>query len=890
MAGKAPDEVLDTIKAMPDTKNVHVHEDFADAALAMPADRAAQMVPLAIGWLESPYQLLLPEKLAVLMQKLASEGQVDAAFELAEELLDVRLDELPISATESDYVSPLRRQAQPRFRYWLYERILKDPFAWLVLADPERALKLLCDKLEKALRLQQRRPSGGGPDYSYIWRPAIEDHAQNIHREVTDALVTGIRNSAELVFEREPSRARQVLDSLESRPYPIFHRLALHLMRCFPSLDPDRITARLTDRSLFDDHAVHHEYFLLVEERFGTLPAAAQDTMLKWIDEGPDLERFKDVVEYQTDQRPSEEEAERYRRHWQLERLTPLQAWLSAEWRGRYEALFAEFGSPAHTEFRSWIGPVWTGPTSPKTADDLRDMSVQELVSFMREWQPPKQDFAPSPEGLRRELTRVVAADPNRFAAEASSFKDLDPTYVHALLDGFREGLKENNFFDWSPVLDLCTWVIDQPRDIPGRALRLGDVDPDWGWTRKAIAALLSAGFQEGKERLPFTLRQEAWAILEPLTDDPEPTPEYEAKYGGSNMDPATLSINTTRGEAMHAVARYALWCYRHLKEQRNEKEKVEPGFDDMPEVRAVLKKHLDTATDPSLAVRSVYGQWLPWLALIDSEWVAANLDRIFPKEVELESYRDVAWGTYVIFCRAYDSVFDLLEKEYQSAVKRIGAPKRYRLLADPDGKLAVHLMALYWRGKLSLDDPEGLLNQFWTMADDGLRGNAIAFMGQSLAQVAEPIGEEVAQRLVELWQFRVKTVQEAENTENHREEMSAFGWWLISKKLDRTWALEQLLVALELSSGKVEPSHQVLEILAEMTELEPNKRVTALAKIVQGDPEGWVIYGSRDSVRTILGGALQSMDQNAKDKAKNLVHYLGAMGHLEYRDLLKQH
>lgn len=74
------------------------------------------------------------------------------------------------------------------------------------------------------------------------------------------------------------------------------------------------------------------------------------------------------------------------------------------------------------------------------------------------------------------------------------------------------------------------------------------EADPGWSWTRKAIADLLSAGFENRAGSIPIDFRQKVWTILKPLTDDPDPTPEDEQRYGCFNMDPATLSINTTRG------------------------------------------------------------------------------------------------------------------------------------------------------------------------------------------------------------------------------------------------------------------------------------------------------------------------------------------------------
>jgi len=88
MAAQAPETVLEVALQIPPTEDVRVHEDLADAALAMPADLAAKLVPKAKKWLESPYQLLLPEKLGTLMGHLAKGGQVKAALDLARSLLN----------------------------------------------------------------------------------------------------------------------------------------------------------------------------------------------------------------------------------------------------------------------------------------------------------------------------------------------------------------------------------------------------------------------------------------------------------------------------------------------------------------------------------------------------------------------------------------------------------------------------------------------------------------------------------------------------------------------------------------------------------------------------------------------------------------------------------
>src|SRR5262249_42877491 len=157
-------------------------------------------------------------------------------------------------------------------------------------------------------------------------------------------------------------------------------------------------------------------------------------------------------------------------------------------------------------------------------------------VHLLKIWAPPDDWFGPSREGLGRELSPIVQAHPERFAREAQLFVGVNPTYVRALIKGLNDAAKERRPFDWAPVLGLSEWVIEQPREIRVRR-RTDDEDPDWGWTRKAIAGLLAAGFTKGPAEMPFTLRERAWMILRELTDDPEPTPQYEAQYGGANLD-----------------------------------------------------------------------------------------------------------------------------------------------------------------------------------------------------------------------------------------------------------------------------------------------------------------------------------------------------------------
>ncbi len=97
-------------------------------------------------------------------------------------------------------------------------------------------------------------------------------------------------------------------------------------------------------------------------------------------------------------------------------------------------------------------------------------------------------------------------------------------------------------------------------------------------------------------------------------------------------MDPFTISINTVRGDAMHAVIQYALWVHRNLKAGYGDDVQ---WFEVMPEVRKVLESHLNTDSEPSLAIHSIYGHYFPWLVLLDKQWAASHVQDIFPTSDE---------------------------------------------------------------------------------------------------------------------------------------------------------------------------------------------------------------------------------------------------------------
>lgn len=872
MASHDPETVLEIVLEIPETDNVNVHNDLAAAALAMPAELAARIAERETEWIRLQQQLYfqLPQTLGDLVVHLADEEQVDQALRLAEALLAVR------SQAQTEEEGPYQFPALlARTHEWEYEQILQSIRPALVDAAGESALELLCDLLENAIRFLHDNPHDEGPeDYSRIWRPRIQEPRRHTSHKLRALLVSAVRDAGEQLADTDPSLLRNNVHSLEGRQWRIFHRLVLYLLSKFPEAAPELVAERLTNREYFDDFSLRHEYDLLAAASFADLAEGDKETILEWIEEGPEVESFRARYEEHEGESPPDKAVAEYANRWRRERLAPFAEALPEEWQQRYNSWISEYGAPQRPDYTPSV--VWAGPTSPVSIDELGAMSMAEIVELLAVWQPSGDPMQPSREGLSRELKELVAEEPQRFAEQADHLKTLDPTYVQGIISGFREAVENEHAFPWDPVLDLSRWIVEQPQEP--------DSDPDLSWVRQTIAELLSGGFERNSAQIPFDLRDDAWNVLRVLTMNSIPTPAYEVQYGGSNMDPTTLSLNTTRGQAMHAVMRYALWVHHNIEHSAGPEEGTK-GFDKMPEMRDVLEAHLAPETDPSVAIRSVYGQWFPTLVFLDKTWTEQHVRNIFPSEADQRQLYAAAWNAYITFNRPYSDVLDVLEGTYRREVNQTGGlPDDVDDAFGPHSHLAHHLMIYYWSGQLDLEDRGGLLAQFYTHAPDALRAHALAYAGRALGNTGE-VSTSVLDRLRALWMSRVEAVRDAGSPDEYTQELAAFGWWFISGKFDDSWAMAQLKAALELG-GWIEPTHLVVDHLVQKAAELPLLAAENLGLIIEGEGQHQGLYAWRQSAREVIELVLSSENERAQRAARELVNRLAARG-INFQDLL---
>lgn len=865
VASAAPELVLEVVESI-QTNNERVMEDFVDGALAMPVEQARGVAQLVTRWISTRERIyyLLPRKAIDLICRLATDA-ADAAVELLRTLL------APLPAVrEHDWLD----SPQARFSDWEYDQHLRKVVSEAVPVAPREFLGALVQLLREALTLLRESSDSGEDDLSRVWRVRVNDDRDRA-TEIEGALTSAVRDAAVDVRMRGLLSDGKLVDLLTPGPDELLRRIAMFALAQDPEADLEVVRRFVLNVEELTDAEPSPEFQELLRATSRRLSAEEIGQLTEAVFAGPDVERYRELVEQFDGRAPTEEQVDSFVARWRIGRLALMRDTLPEDARARYDALVAE-----HDEADipiSWEVRSYAGPNSPLTSEELAAMSDDELLTYLREWkQGDQRGDEPSVEGLARAMSVVTEADPERMSRLAPQLEGIAPAHVQWILNGFEGAIREGRTFDWSSLLDLLIWVAAQPRDIPGgRGDDYADLDPGWVWTRREIAGLLERGLNDrGASAIPFDERERVWQVITAISDDPDPTPEHEERYGGRNMDPTTLSLNTARPRGLRAAIAYAIWVYHHVLGDESSGE----GFvGEIPEVKELLEAHLDPERDPSTSVRAVFGQHYANLVAMDNQWTTEMAPLIFPEEDS--PIREAGWGSYVIYTAPYNNVLEILNEAYLRSAELAGSEgHNFRWSDTPAERLGEHVATFLWRGIISLDNE--LFTVFWSNAPAAARGHMVEFLGRSARDV--PLTRVVQERLTSFWNFAAENV----TTDEPRETLRGFAWWFAAGDLPVEWRLAKVTELLSERQIEPEPAFLVAEALPAMAAEHPKEVLQVLGLLIDGG-DVWAVDAWREHIEEILRTTLQSDDEETARLAERMVDWLLARGHRNFRALL---
>lgn len=859
IAAEVPDQVLEVILNLDEVDNERVRQSLLDTISELPDSMLVMLTPTVRTWVTSEWQPLTGDRLIAYIGRLTEAGYEDDAFSVAQRTLTKKLSH----------------------DSWRYAHILEQILPGLESLNSIRTVSLLVDLLEQAIRQSKWvYVDHEGICHSETLRTSIGEHEQDRHRDdPANALIDAVRDVSDRAIRGNPESGIAVLDLLESYELDITTRLAMYLAATHRRISHERVSHLLSVESPLQNSSLHYELYHLLEQRFADLPSESQRRLLIEIDRGPT---------YAQVQAPSDAVRESARR-WCLRWLHAIRQALSEEYHAIYLSLIDEFGEPKDPDLLISSSGIMRGDASPKPSNDLAAMSDGDLLLYVRNWTPQGGVFDPSPLGLARALEEVARVDPNRFVRLAPEFShDVNPLYIRHILYGLRSALKQGAELDWGAILALMSWIANQPRGEVYMRFDSGDLDTNWGACRQEICHVLVTGFKiDCSNGIPFVLAEIAWRVIDEIAGDPEPSPEYEDRYGGDNMDPLTLSINTVRGMAITAAMAYIIWAARNTASPKGSPSPAKSILSIQPATAALLARHLDVGHESSVAVRAVYGRFFPVLLSLDEAWALSMLHDVFPADDAFAALRVAAWNTYVTTNGVYGNVVDALWGEYSAAVDRLlDDEQAHPRHLSPEEKLAEHIMVIHWQGIAAPTGDHSLTERFFEAASPRIRAHAISFVGRSLAATAKPIPEKIVSRLQDLWTQRVESAEIA-GTSDSSDEVKEFGSWFACQAFDDTWAVAQLERTLKISGGRIAPEYLVAKGLQRAAMTHPHEAVRCLRHILYSE-EPILAFEWAEAIRMVLHSAITGDHLEARRLAEETVNELGSRGVHDYRDLLR--
>jgi hypothetical protein len=840
-----PKEVADIILQADSTENSRVHQEFVELAINLPASEAARIIPKAKDWIRDKYKIitLLSARLGELVAKLAREGELTAAYKLAYEITDVHVDEAELERKKKETGIEFTRDAEGHVKDWDYAHMV-DQFSELVFnEDPLGLIELFCNRLNKALGMENRsKKPGVYVDYSYIWRPAIEDSDQNTGvDDLKDILIDRISNFSLRYIDDEKANMAQLFELLQKYKYPIFKRIQLFLLSRKPQLDLHLLNSAIADYTLFENTDTYHEYYILINNNFDLSPPESQLAYLRWVKRGPDREQLMQLCKTENGQAVSNEQLECIIADWQHRRLSPIREFLEGTWKEFYNGLSSKIEKPKHPEFVSYH-TSWVGPTSPLSEAQISKMSILEVIDFIKTWRPSEGPFAPSPEGLGRFLSEDVKT---RFNEYLNNKDDLTatiirPVYFYHIFMGLEQAVKSGITLDWNNAISLAESIVIV-NNLPEPDRISDDFETGWEGVKKEIASFINKGL-ESTDRIPYQFGERIWKLIEKLIQEPDPTVEFETEYGGDNMSPVDMSINTGRGEASHALFKYAYW-YDENDNKGIGKENQRHQFP--PEALKIVDSLLDPQKEPTLTIRSVIGQYFQYLVYLDVAWTKANLARIIPEIPEYKNLRDAVFEGYFSMNHPNGYTFKNLRGFYEAAFEWAAYTDDTSTMHQPRRHYFDHLMTFYWQGLEPIEKESSLIRKLFADGKPNTKAHVLEYVGRSLEGLLPslPGALEALKRIRDLLEWRIAELKLPNvDTADVKEELQPFGWWFAKSHIDKAWLIGRLNEILTMTNGVIDWANGVLERLPEFIQDYPIEVAQAVDSIVKGAKNLWDI------------------------------------------------
>jgi hypothetical protein len=783
-------------------------------------------------------------------------------------------------AKVKEFRSLNRKEAHGRLEEYDFKDLIEKAFVKLLEMQSQKVVEVLGNNLFKALDIESKsRKDRRKEDYSYIWRPAIEEHEQNDKfGNIKEVLVPLLRDSLLSVARKgEWEFLNSVVKLYLHSPYAVFKRLALYIMSENVDAFLENLDLILMNKKMLEDYRVQHELYALLRRIFPRLKDGAQQFILNWIEIGPETKFWIRWRTNEEGKRPSNESINQFKNYWRIERYWIIKEHLGNLYPDRIKAinqLEKEIGTPPHPEFPYWHGETKFVEDSPFDVTEILNRNDDELIKILQN-PPISNTYDPISKYHRLEMVfeGAIKTRPERSSTIADRLTKIkvDPIFIGYFFRGLGEvwGIPRENWNPaWTNELESLALLVANPEHNP------------FQWTSKEqsnvrlnLCRFIELVVSNREHVLDDRSLTSIKNILIAMVGDPDPDAATEERDYTTDNDRMIISLNHTSGKVLHALIKYSL-CY--ARKHPETRERLEP------DVKQVLQRVLDSEIRAS--VFSVLGTYLANLWYLDAKWTEANVSKIFPKESDQKFI--AAWSAYLKFNNIYKDIFESLKQYYLITIRSIGKPKKTEELDL--SRMAQHLAMAYLQGWEELTDNSSVVALFFAKATDNLKVEFIRHIGMGLRELKQTkqLTEipEAWTRAKQLWEYRIDKVRSVERTNLQDDEVGAFLDWLQTCP-ENVNKMEDLIFR-SLRKWKIKNhTGTVMEYLKSQSIEYPLICIKLLTEFFKWPWDKYYYYFDDKKARQVMLNAVNSGGY-ASTIAAQLSSKLGEYGRFEFKDI----
>ncbi|MFA6978574.1 MAG: hypothetical protein WC209_04540 [Ignavibacteriaceae bacterium] len=774
--------------------------------------------------------------------------------------------------------------------YYYLNELLTKGLNGLIEKNASEVASILEKSLVKAIKIEFNNIKNGG-DLSYVWRSAIEDHEQNYnYYELKESLLVALRNALEKLVVMDEKIGLSIIEFYLKNEYSIFNRLAIHLLRFNRKKYLPYIKELIKNKELLTKSEIFHEYYLLLRDIHEELSEEEKDFIINSI---------LAVENYNSDS--TQEMQEKQKRYYWFGKLNLLEKYLKGKNRDFYKDLRNEFKEEKVRDTFFWH-ESYSGEKSPISVNELSEKEITEAWKYLKDFRVTKDNFdSPTHEGLARTFSEVVKNNPDKFLGnDLTPLLNLNPQYSYWFINQIAELYKSDNykvFFQYTS--NLLSYITEIIKIDNGRIQSVEDGMPSYVGVKKRSLDFIQTLIRTHKNEFGLEFKEQIWEIINYLCyykDDPNDTPEKN----DSSLNSYTLAINSVRGTAVGCLIDYALWFADHTKDKH--KNEVHPNrlLGEERVLKLLEDKLINKQNDPSLAIHSIFGVYLPNLAYLNYNWVKKNIPNIFTDKNEY--YWRTAWGAYISSSKFYSDLFQLLKPQLNRALNDLSIGIKMIPAAfgrTPEEALSEHFIIACLNSKEDILNEDSLLRKFAKIKNNPSATHAVQFIA-NLARNEKVFHEyNIPERksfwpqAKEFWKIRLEVVQnELQNTERtHAEdefdrEFSLYLDWLSCLPAEITVEeLESLLDATIKINQKGWHLPNFIDYLVKESEKYPDIAIRLFEQLMNTKAPDYFYHSKMEKIKLILERAIKTEKLEAIKRADFIANKFGEWGNYYFKD-----